>query len=214
MQLCHFHLPSTGEDYVSKFRDALGESGVELLSLLIDDGDITDPEHAARDTDWIAGWLEVAQRLGAKRARVIAGKQPYSLEAMDRAAANMTRLASATDMRVDTENWFSLTSTPEHTNELLDRLEGRLGLCVDFGNWGRSMKYEALPQIMRRAETIHAKCDFSHSLEVDTEDFNRCLEVATSSGFDGPYVLVNGGPADEWEALKVSADFLPGSSKS
>ena len=137
MQLCHFHVASRSDDYTLRFRDALGESGVELLSLLIDDGDVTHPEFGQRDADWIAGWVEVAGKLGAKRARVIAGKQLYSPAALDLSVERLGWLATLNEVRIDTENWFSLTSTPASVLGLLDRLEGKVGLCVDFGNWGR-----------------------------------------------------------------------------
>jgi sugar phosphate isomerase/epimerase len=208
MQLCHFHLPSRSDEYAARFREALGEAGVELLSLLIDEGDITHPQSGRRDADWIAGWIETAHHLGAKRARVIAGKQPYSPETLDRAVSHIERLVALTDVRIDTENWFGFTSAPAPTNELLDRLEGRLGLCADFGNWDRPAKYETLPEIMPRAETIHAKCEIDRNMTIDAADYRRCLDIARSAAFDGPYVLVNGGPSDEWEAIRLSAEFI------
>src|SRR5690606_13636844 len=74
LEICHLHLPSRDTAYLNDRRAALDEAGVELFSLLIDDGDITHPEHQTRDLNWICGWLDTAAALGARCARVIAGK--------------------------------------------------------------------------------------------------------------------------------------------
>lgn len=213
LELCHFHVPSKDPAFLRELKDRFAEAGVTLQTLLIDDGDPSHPEHAARDAAWIADWIDVAGRLGAERVRVIAGKQPYSSEAMDRAVAHLGELAARgvdQNVRVATENWFALLSAPGPVNELLDRLKGTVGLCADFGNWDRSYKYEALPQILPLAETIHAKCDFDEDFNLDEEDFARCLDLARKAEFDGPYVLVNGGPEDEWEALRRSREAVEG----
>ena len=74
LEICHFHLPSREPAYLNDLRSALDSAGVELFTILIDDGDITHPEHSARDLAWISGWIETAGQLGARCARVIAGK--------------------------------------------------------------------------------------------------------------------------------------------
>ena len=45
-----------------------------IQTLLIDDGDITNPATRARDLTWIASSIEAAALLGAENARAIAGK--------------------------------------------------------------------------------------------------------------------------------------------
>ena len=63
-----------------------------LQTLLIDDGDITDPVNRRRDIAWIGRWIDVAASLGAERARVIAGKQKPSPEVLDVAVAGLAEL--------------------------------------------------------------------------------------------------------------------------
>lgn len=209
MQLCHFHLPSREASYASEFQAALTESGVTLHALLIDDGDLTDPFEGARDAAWIAGWLETAEALGAAHARVIAGKQPYSPETLAASAERIRALADETSVRLETENWYGLLDTPAAVFELLDRLEGRLGLCADFGNWPRPRKYEDLGRIMPRAETCHAKLEFSAPGVLDEPDATLMLTMAGNSRFAGPFVLVNGGPGDsEWDSLDIQRKAL------
>ena len=43
MELCHFHIPSRDAEYLARFKAAREAAGVELWSLLIDDGDINSP---------------------------------------------------------------------------------------------------------------------------------------------------------------------------
>ncbi|MGV3615340.1 MAG: sugar phosphate isomerase/epimerase family protein [Fimbriimonas sp.] len=209
VQLCHFHLASREPGYLRELRASIEDAGVKLLALLIDDGDLAHPEHGDRDADWIAGWLDVAQTLGAERARIIAGRQPFNAETMRAAVARIDRLADAAGpVRLETENWHELMSTPEAVHAVLDALEGRLGLCADWGNWPRPAKYEGLRSIFPRAETCHAKLEFLTPESLDEEDAARCLDIAKSTGFAGPYVLVNGGSGNEWDALEIQRDAI------
>ena len=81
MELCHFHLPSDGA-FRAEFAAASRESGVELWSVLVDDGDITHPETGQGSTDFAREWLDVAGLLGARCARIIAGKQAPTPETL------------------------------------------------------------------------------------------------------------------------------------
>jgi len=212
MEICHFHLPSRDREYLSELRGALEEAGIRLLSLLIDDGDLTHPEHGTRDRDWIGGWIGTAAALGAERARVIAGKSEYSREAMARSVAafrELTARGREQGVRVTTENWFALLSRPAYVHELLDRLEGTVGLNGDFGNWGGPTKYDDLAAIFPRAETSHAKAHFFAPGEIDRDDYVACLELTRRAGFSGPYTLVYDGPGnDEWQGLAIEAELV------
>jgi sugar phosphate isomerase/epimerase len=212
MEICHFHLPSRDRPYLEELRGALEAAGVRLLSLLIDDGDLTHAEHGTRDREWIGGWIDTAAALGAERARVIAGKAAYSPEAMARSVDALRELAArgkAQGVRVTTENWFALLSCPKHVHELLDRLEGAVGLNGDFGNWGGPTKYDDLEAIFSRAETSHAKAHFSAPGKIDRDDYVACLELTRRAGFTGPYTLVYDGPGrDEWHGLAIEAEVV------
>jgi sugar phosphate isomerase/epimerase len=214
LEICHFHLPSREPAYVRKLRSAIESAGVELWSLLIDDGDIAHPLHHERDATWVEIWLDVAAALGAKNARVSGGKQEPGQEAVARSERNMARLAEAAqkrNVRLMTENWQNLLSTPEIVLEVLDHLDGAVGLCADFGNWRGPQKYDDLAQIFPRAESCHAKCHFSASGQMDRVDFEHCLELTRQAGFAGPYTLIYDGPGnDEMAALQLErAVVLP-----
>ncbi len=211
MELCHFHLPPD-PTHREEFRAAVHESGIELWSLLIDDGDLTHPEHGQRDTDFVRGWLDVAGMLGARCARVIAGKQPPTTENL--ALARERFVALALDgylhgVRVMTENWFELLSAPEQINFLMHELNGAVGLCFDFGNWDhRPDKYDSLRQIARYAESCHAKCRFDAGGVMDETDWRLCLDILARASYAGPFTLVASDPNDTWGGIERQAAFL------
>ncbi len=214
MEICHFHIAERTPEYSARLRRALDEAEVELWSLLIDGGDVTDPVNGERDERWIAGWIDTACALGARHARVIAGKsapEPRALEASRRAMSYLCRYARARDVRLVTENWHALLSTPDAVLALMESQGGELGLCLDFGNWAGDNKYRDLAAIAPLAESCHAKCHFDGAGQPDRNDYMRCLDILEGAGFDGPYALIYDGPnADEWAGLAVEREMVVG----
>lgn len=212
LEISHPHLPSQEAGYLGELRAALKESGIFLLSLLVEDGDISHPAHRDRDLAWIGDWIETAGLLGAERARVIAGKAKPSPEALAQSRQGLLTLAergAAHDVRVTTENWFDLLSTPTIVLEMLDWLEGSVGFNLDFGNWGGPTKYDDLAAIYPKAETCHAKCAFTALGEPDAEDYRHCLDLARAAEFKGPFTLIYDGPgSDEWAGLRQERDLV------
>jgi len=211
LEICHFHLPARDGAYLDDLRAALDKAGVQLFSLLIDDGDQTHPENGARDLEWIGEWIDIAGRLGAKRVRVIAGKT-VSPEALERSSEGFKKLiprATTHNIRVMTENWFNLLGSPQAVDTLLTSLDGEVGLCVDFGNWGGASKYSDLEAIMHFGESCHAKCSFAAPQTPNAEDYNQCLKISRAAGFSGPYTLIYDGPSDdEWHGLTLESQMV------
>jgi len=207
LEICHFHLPSRDRSYLDEIRDALRSVGVTLFSLLIDEGDITDPIHAGRDRAWIGGWIETAAALGAERVRVIAGKSPPAAESLDLSRQGLLALAQqaqAHGVRLMTENWLPLLSHPQVVCTLLEQLNGEVGLCLDFGNWSGTTKYADLAVIAPYAESCHAKAHFSAPQNMERADYVRCLDLMRDADFAGPYTLIYDGPDDdEWAGLAL-----------
>ena len=212
LELCHFHIPSLDKEYLNDLRGALDAANVELFSLLIDNGDITHPDHADRDLSWIGEWIETAGILGATCARAIAGKAAPSAAALAMSRNGLQKLserAEANGVRLMTENWFAILSTPENVLTLLDSLEGRVGLCLDFGNWQGETKYTDFEAIAPRAESCHTKAHFPEPGEMDKADYVRCLDLTQAAGFAGPHTLIYDGPGDdEWHGLTIEREVV------
>lgn len=211
VEIVSFHMRSRDSIYLAELKDQLKVSEVTLQTLLIDAGDITHPENGARDEAWIAGWLDVANELGAENARIIAGKQKPTRANIDHSVAALKRLAAGnagSPVRLVTENWFDLLSTPETVHEVLDRLEGKVGLLGDFGNWGGDSKYEDLASIFARAELCHAKASFVGG-QLDEADYGACVGAAEEAGYKGPYTLIfDADQPHEWAGLALERDFI------
>jgi sugar phosphate isomerase/epimerase len=202
VQICHFHLPSRSPAYLEELRAALAASGIELDALLVDDGDLSDPESADRDESWIGAWLDVATALGARRARVGAGKQAPTAAKLKDSGQRLGRLAAGhPEVRVVTENWLGMTPDASSVHTVLAAAGENVGLLIDLGNWRSADKYEWLAAIAPLAETCHAKCHFTET-GPDREDFRASLQILKDAGFDGPLALIyDGADDDEWACL-------------
>lgn len=211
LELVSFHLRSRDPVYLGELRDQFNVTGVKLQTLLIDAGDMTDPVHGARDTRWIAGWLDIANELGAENARIIAGKQKPTPDTISRSVEGFRQLLTAnagSSLRLVTENWFDLLSTPQAVHEVLDRLDGKVGLLADFGNWTGPEKYDGLKSIFPRAELCHAKASFAAD-GLDEADYGLCVGVAEEAGYKGPYTLIfDSEHPGEWAGLAEERDFI------
>jgi sugar phosphate isomerase/epimerase len=210
VEICHFHLLTRDEAYLQQLRASLENACVELWSFLVDGGDVTHEQHGARDMQWIADWFPVAQALGAKRVRVAAGKTT-SGDAISRSSAALRILAAeakAHDLRLMTENWFDVLSTPQAVLALFENLGDDLGLCLDFGNWSGANKYADLKAIAHLAESCHTKAHFEDNQQIDRDDYARCLDITREAGFSGPYTLIYSSPGDEWCGLEIEMEVV------
>ncbi|MGW9947908.1 sugar phosphate isomerase/epimerase [Rhizobium leguminosarum] len=212
LEVCSFHLPSLDAAYISELRDAMAASNVLFQTLLVEDGDPSHPETAERDVKWMAEWIDIAAALGAQRMRVIAGKQKPTEENLTRAAHYLNWLAGKAEgsgVRIVVENWFDLLPSPVEMNWLLDRLDGKVGLNGDLGNWPAPAKYEGLADIMGRAEICHAKADYG-ATGLDADDYRTCLEMCERAGYAGPFTLIYDSSffPDEWDGILLQKAFI------
>ncbi|MBB4292333.1 hypothetical protein GGE16_004409 [Rhizobium leguminosarum] len=212
LEICSFHLPSLDAAYLHELSDAMAASNVLFQTLLVEDGDPSHAGTAERDVRWMAEWIDIAATLGAERMRVIAGKQSPTEENLTRAAGHLGWLgeqAEGSGVRAVVENWFDLLPSPVEMNWLLDRLDGKVGLNGDLGNWAAPEKYEGLADIMRRAEICHAKADYGVA-GLDADDYRQCLEMCERAGYGGPFTLIYDSPffPDEWDGILLQKAFI------
>lgn len=212
VEICHFHLASQDRGYLREIAAAHAASGVVIQTLLIDAGDLTDVATLARDKAWIAGWIEAAAEIGAENARVIAGKGDPTAVTLARSIEGLREIAAVgagLGVRVVTENWFGLLSSPKDVHHVLNGLAGGVGFLADTGNWHGKSKYADLESIFARAELCHAKCSFGPEFAMDRDDFGACIDASVRARYAGPYTLIYDGPDDdEWRGLALEREFI------
>jgi sugar phosphate isomerase/epimerase len=219
LDLCHFHFPRTDDAYLRELRGRLDAAEARVLTLLVDEGDISaaDPVDRERDLADMRAWIDVAAKLTARYVRVIAGQRPAAPGdgAPQRSAAGLAalaRYAAARPVGLLTENWRPLAMSPDVLLAILDAAGGAVGLCADFGNYKGTGKYDALRAILPRATTIHAHAAAAwlRPGTTDEGDLRRCLDLARETGFAGPYVLIleSDGPDDEWSGIARLATIV------
>jgi sugar phosphate isomerase/epimerase len=210
VQICHFQLPTRDPSYLDELSSSLRESGVAMDALLVDDGDLTAPSEADAHQRWIEEWVEDGVRLGAARARVIAGKQTPTPGLLHESADRLRQIAAAhPSIRIVTENWFSLLSAAQPVDEVVGRTEGSVGFLLDFGNWKGADKYSELEAVASYAESCHAKCHFVDDV-ADKADFERVLGILAAADYTGELTLVYDSENDsEWDRLEVEWAMVP-----
>jgi len=208
LQICHFHLESQEAGYLDQMRRALCAQGITLDMLLIDDGDVIAPNIEEQIT-WYDGWLDAAERLGANRARICAGRSAPNSELLRSSGQVLASLARRhPGVRVVTENWMEMTPDADSVRTVLDAAGGEVGLLIDLGKWPGPGKYEELAAIAPLAESCHAKCHFS-AVGPDENDFRRSLSILKEASFTGPMALIYDGPDDdEWAGLERESEIV------
>ncbi|MCY3902373.1 MAG: TIM barrel protein [Caldilineaceae bacterium] len=232
LEIVHFHFPTVDTPYLDELKSAIGQADIELFSVLIDAGDVTDPDDATRagEMAWIRSWLDVAARLGATHARVVAGcrpveptRSPNGGSLLDhpvirRSAQSLRELAdygASIGVQVITENFRETTRRADQVMAILELCEGRVGLCADFGNYSGSDRYDELAALFPRADSAHVKALYDGGGNPDEGEFRHSLGMLAQAGFDGPMSLIFDtalhGNRSEWDNLakmkEVAAPF-------
>ncbi|MDG0791358.1 sugar phosphate isomerase/epimerase [Cohnella ginsengisoli] len=208
LEICHFHFPSTEPDYLNRLREAFQATGVRFDTLLLDYGDLTlnDSIRLTADLALIRAWIDAASLAGAKQIRIVAGERDGSdktaLAQSARHLRDLAAYANGKNVNVVTENFKALTATGEHCRELVTLTEPEVQWITDFGNFSGARKYEELEMILTHSVSVHAKAQYDDRGWPDRAEFERCLDRAIGSGFNGAYVLIYDGPGDMWEGLE------------
>jgi sugar phosphate isomerase/epimerase len=202
LEICHFHFPSIEEGYLNQLRAALDKAGVELMYILIDTGNLSNPdtEQRATDIDLNKRWQEVAAKLGAKGVRIDCGLEPPTPEAIQHSAEALRELAdygAELGLVTVTENWRKTSLQANHLLDIMRQAERDLHLCVDFGNAAQTDdKSGTLAKLLPHGTSIHCKAEYING-SIDTDDLQHCLSLAKDAGFDGHITLIYGDTRDE-----------------
>ncbi len=226
LEICHFHFPSRDPGYLAELSREAAGAGVEIYSVLIDDGDITavDPQERAVQLDWIRGWIDTAGTLGAKAARVVAGEATVSARTRNLADHPSIQMSARQlkalhaygadqGVKVFTENFRPLSLKADHLVAILELCDGQITICADFGNFKGPDRYTEFAKIAPWATSGHAKAQYQADGAIIPDDLAGGIRVLKQNGFAGPLSLIFDQPmvADwtEWDyldAMKRVAD--------
>ncbi len=218
LEIVHFHFPTMDSGYVEELKAAVEEAEVELFSVLIDAGDVTHPDESVRagEIAWIRSWLDLTARCGASHARVVGGYGSVERNhaplldhpVIQRSAQGLRELAdygSSIGVQVITENFRETTARADQVLAILELCEGRVGLCVDFGNYKGEDRYDELAAIFPKADSAHVKALYDDRGQPDEDEFRHSLGMLSEARFDGPMSLIFDtalhGNSTEWDNL-------------
>ena len=218
LEICHFHFPSRDNGYLAELASEASSAGVEIFSVLIDDGDITaaDPQKREVQLDWIRDWIDTASTLGAKAARVVAGEDAVPADTQnlaDHPSIQMSALqlkslhAYGADkgVKIFTENFRPLSLKADHLVAILELCDGQITICADFGNFKGPDRYEEFAKIAPWATSGHAKAQYEENGSIIPDDLTGGIQVLKKSGFSGPLSLIFDQPMasglTEWDYL-------------
>ncbi len=213
IELCHFHFPSIKPDYLAQLRQAIQAAGLTLENLLIDRGNLSDPN----DNTWQAEldlckmWLRIAAELGANGCRIDCGTEPPSPASKARAADALQQLsdyATTLGLKLTTENFRQTSLQPEDLLEIITMADRPLNLCLDFGNAIKSGdKYGTLQKLLPHSTSLHCKGQYSNG-ELDRTEFAHSIRLVTDADFSGFVSLIFDGTENEWaKTLELKQAF-------
>ncbi|MBV7332811.1 sugar phosphate isomerase/epimerase [Chloroflexi bacterium TSY] len=219
LEVCHFYFPTTEDSYLAELKAALDEADVELANVLVDTGNLSNPNEAERQADiqMTKSWQDVAVKLDAKGTRIDCGLEPPTPDALSRSASSLQELydyGAGIGLDTATENWRTTSKNADDLLEIMRQADRPLKLCVDFGNAAKTEnKYETMAALLPQSTSLHCKGIFSDG-ELDTDEFRRCLSLTEEAGFDGHIALIYDQFDNEWEKvlrLKEEVEaFYPG----
>jgi sugar phosphate isomerase/epimerase len=214
LELCHFHLHTTDSTYLESLKEALQAAGVELFSVLIDAGDIANPNPQQRDADmtFTYTWIDHAVLLGASWVRICAGRQHPTPTVIAQSAKSLLACAdyaTTSGLKVSTENWLTTAQNPVALRDILERCQGRVGLWADTGNAEVTHdKYDTIAQLLPYANAVHFKARYTTEGEIDREDMERCLELIRIAPAAEVISLIYDRKQDEWDGIKQLREAL------
>jgi sugar phosphate isomerase/epimerase len=229
IELCQIQFDGDTPERIERLKEGLDKSGVRLLAVPIDIGDLAsvNPEWRAEDMARIVRWFDIAKTLGASYVRVNAGEVGSS-HAVDSRASLVSALQALGDaagergLRLLIENHGGTSSDPDFMLGLCaDVGSARLGILLDLGNFDPLVSlsrarftnpdvddsgldvepiYAHIRKLAPVADLIHAKSIDPASDGRPLPDLPRALDIVKAAGYRGHISIEwEGRKGDPWE---------------
>lgn len=219
IEICQVQVADRSAGAIDAIRAGMWRSGVELLTVPIDVGDISHPLREVRQRSIAATvmWFDFAAALDARFVRVnavsplesdgLAAPRAVTLDALRR----LEDAAAQRGMGLLLENKGGVVRYSAILLELLDALaDSSIGLILDTGNFeplasamiaaARGMQwepdyhleevYQQIEMLAPHATVVHAK---AHGFDADNVqgpmDLGRALRIVLATGFSGPITV-------------------------
>jgi len=206
-----YYLRSSDPIYLNNLRrlanqNAVVISGVSCGVKMVE----PDPTKRAGVLNEINRWVDVTERLGASRLRVLAGKVPNDITIQQAIDSVVETMKAATDysgekgITLAMENQPGLSQSPDVCLEVIHRVNSPYaGLNVDITHFVSSPAQDAYAQIglcIPYAATTHIGNQFDDHTAIDLD---RVWQLFAQAGFKGYMTAEYAGRSAEDEVINV-----------
>jgi sugar phosphate isomerase/epimerase len=193
LEFWSLHFESQETSYLDRLKTKATRAGSKLINLQIDGPyQLASPNEDKRteSINKVKHWIDVASYLGMPSARANPGKGDF--RSVIQSFKELNQYAKSKNVILLTENHYGMETDPTVHLRIHDEInDNNFKLIPDFGNYhSNKARYEALAQIMPLAQLVSAKVmDLDKNFQHTTFDYNRCLKIASQSGFSGVFSI-------------------------
>jgi sugar phosphate isomerase/epimerase len=190
----HKMLSAADEGYIERVRQAADEAGLPFGTIAVDGAHIYDPDPDVRAANRQRAyrWLDIAEKLGARQARIDAGGPETMPDDVFRIIKDGydDLIARGRDKNVEilVENHWGPTVIPDNVVRLLENIEG-LGFLLDTHNWKPELRDEGRRRCAKYATATHVKTlDWDATgNETSGENAPEAIQLLLDAGYKGAW---------------------------
>jgi sugar phosphate isomerase/epimerase len=185
------HFESTEDEYLKRLKKSIKKAGCKLINIQMDEkyqiGDI-DPIKRKESLELAMHWVEVANKLGSKCIRINPGKG--QLDYIIDSYKVINEKAKQYGIILMVENHFGIEMDINIHLKIINEIGKNTYALPDFGNYSEDVRYDAIKKLMPYTYQVSAKtADFDSQMNHTAYDFDKCMEIASNSGFKGIYSI-------------------------
>ncbi len=203
------------EDYLDQVKRAADEVGLPFGCIAVDGAHIYEPTPEARQANRALayGWLDVAEKLGARQLRIDAGgPEEMPDDAFQIIVAGYQDLiARGQDKGIEivVENHWGPTKFPKNVVKLMEAVDG-LGLLFDTGNWATGMREQGWQMCAKYATITHIKTfSFDEQGNEPSVDIPKAMHILLDAGYEGCWGIEScPRDGDEYEGAKKTIALI------